>query len=118
MGIRSFRPTTPSRRHMTSPDFAELTKGNKPERRLVAGKKDHAGRNNQGRVSVRFQGGGHKRRYRLIDWKRDKIGVPAKVTSIEYDPNRTARIALLTYKDGEKRYILAPVGLEVGQEVL
>ncbi len=118
MGIRSFRPTTPTRRHMTASDFSELTKRNDPERRLTVGKKDHAGRNNQGRIAVRFQGGGHKRRYRIIDWKRDKVGVPAKVASIEYDPNRTARIALLNYADGEKRYILAPVGLELGATVI
>jgi large subunit ribosomal protein L2 len=118
VGIRSFRPVTPTRRHMTSSDFSELTRGKKPERSLLSGLKDHAGRNNQGRISVRFQGGGHKRRYRLIDWKRDKVGVPGKVTSIEYDPNRTARIALITYRDGEKRYILAPVGLEVGLDII
>src|SRR5688500_16429579 len=118
MGIRSFRPTTPTRRHMTQSDFAEVTKGNRPERSLVGKLKSKGGRNNQGRITVRFQGGGHKRRYRMLDWKRDKDGVPGKVTSIEYDPNRTARIALITYVDGEKRYILAPVGLEVGATVV
>jgi large subunit ribosomal protein L2 len=116
MGVRSFSPTTPSRRKMTVSDFAEVTERgrSKPERTLTAPLSKSGGRSNQGRTSVRFRGGGHKRRYRKIDFKRDKIGVPAKVVSIEYDPNRTARIALLHYLDGEKRYILAPVGLEKG----
>jgi large subunit ribosomal protein L2 len=118
MGIRSFRPTTPTRRHMTQADYKELTQGNAPERRLVGAVKSKGGRNNQGRITVRFQGGGHKRRYRMLDWKRDKDGVPGKVSSIEYDPNRTARIALITYVDGEKRYIIAPVGLELGMTVV
>ena len=119
MGTRAFRPTTPSRRRMTVSDFASITKKeNAPERSLVEPRKANGGRNNSGRVSVRFKGGGHKRRYRRIDFKRDKIEVPAKVVSIEYDPNRSARIALLHYVDGEKRYMLAPIGLEVGQQVV
>merc|ERR1711916_176237 len=89
-----------------------------PERRLLVGQTSSGGRNNTGRITTRFRGGGHKRRYREIDWKRNKVGVPAKVASVQYDPNRTARIALLHYKDGEKRYILAPDGLSVGDEVL
>jgi large subunit ribosomal protein L2 len=119
MGIRSFRPTTPSRRKMTASDFSEVTqKGNQPQRRLVEGKPGTGARDNQGRISVRFHGGGHKRRYRKIDFKRDKFGVPAKVATIEYDPNRSARIALLHYADGDKRYILAPQGLGQGQTVI
>jgi len=117
MGLKSHKPYTPSRRHMVLSDFADLTKS-KPERSLVKGKKKHAGRNSAGRISVRHKGGGHKRRYRTIDFKRDKFGIPAKVASIEYDPNRSARIALLNYVDGEKRYIVAPSGLEVGQMLL
>jgi len=112
MATRTYSPTSPSRRHMTGSDFKEITdKGRRPERKLTAPLKSAGGRNNSGRISVRFQGGGHKRRMRLIDFKRDKDGVPARVESIEYDPNRSARIALLHYADGEKRYILAPVGL-------
>jgi large subunit ribosomal protein L2 len=119
MGTRAFRPTTPSRRKMTVSDFASVTKKeNAPERSLVEPRKATGGRNNSGRVSVRFKGGGHKRRYRRIDFKREKLEVPAKVVSIEYDPNRSARIALLHYADGEKRYMLAPIGLEVGQQVV
>jgi large subunit ribosomal protein L2 len=102
---------------MVLSDFADLTKS-KPERSLVKGKKSQAGRNSAGRISVRHKGGGHKRRYRMIDFKRDKFGIPAKVASIEYDPNRSARIALLHYADGEKRYIIAPSGLEVGQMLM
>jgi len=102
---------------MVLSDFAEITKST-PERSLVKAKKSKAGRNSAGRISVRHRGGGHKRRYRLIDFKRDKFGVPAKVAAIEYDPNRTARIALLHYADGEKRYIIAPVGLKVGATVM
>ncbi len=117
MGVRGFNPTTPSRRFMTVSDFSEITRS-KPEKSLVTGKKNKAGRNSAGHVSVRWRGGGHKRRYRLIDFRRNKFGIPAKVASIEYDPNRSARIALLHYADGEKRYILAPSGLEVGQEVI
>ena len=102
---------------MSVSTFEELTKGKKPERSLLEPLKKSGGRNNKGRISVRHRGGGHKRMYRIIDWKRDKIGVPARVVSIEYDPNRTARIALLQYADGEKRYIVAPVGLKEGAQV-
>ena len=108
MPLKSHKPTTPSRRHMVLSDFSEITKS-APERSLLKGKKSKAGRNSAGRISVRHRGGGHKRRYRLIDFKRDKFGIPAKVAAIEYDPNRSARIALLHYADGEKRYIIAPV---------
>ena len=117
MAIKTFRPTTPSRRHAALSTFDEITT-DKPERSLSKGKKARAGRNSQGRITVRHRGGGHKRRYREIDFRRDKFEIPAKVATIEYDPNRTARIALLHYADGEKRYILAPVGLEVGQTVM
>lgn len=102
---------------MSVSTFEELTKGKKPERSLLEPLKKSGGRNNAGRLTVRHRGGGHKRMYRIIDWKRDKIGVPARVVSIEYDPNRTARIALLQYADGEKRYILAPIGLKQGDRV-
>ncbi|MBN1970302.1 MAG: 50S ribosomal protein L2 [Candidatus Delongbacteria bacterium] len=113
MPIRKFKPYTPSRRHMTVADFAEITKS-KPEKSLLAKKKKTGGRNNLGRITTRHIGGGHKRAYRIIDFKRDKENIPATVAAIEYDPNRTARIALLHYRDGEKRYILAPNGLKVG----
>ena len=113
MPLKSHKPTTPSRRHMVLSDFSEITKMS-PERSLLKGKKSKAGRNSAGRISVRHRGGGHKRRYRVIDFKRDKFGIPAKVAAIEYDPNRSARIALLHYADGEKRYIIAPVDLQVG----
>lgn len=113
MPLKSHKPTTPSRRHMVLSDFSEITKSS-PERSLLKGQKSKAGRNSAGRISVRHRGGGHKRRYRMIDFKRDKFGVPAKVAAIEYDPNRSARIALLHYADGEKRYIIAPLDLEVG----
>jgi large subunit ribosomal protein L2 len=102
---------------MSVSTFEELTKGKKPERSLLEPLKKSGGRNNKGRISVRHRGGGHKRMYRIIDWKRNKIGVPARVVSIEYDPNRTSRIALLQYADGEKRYIIAPVGLKEGAQV-
>ena len=118
MPNRKFRPRTPSRRGMTVADFSELSPGKKARRRLLRPNPCAAGRNNAGRIAVRFLGGGHKRRLRLIDFKRDKDGVPAKVASIEYDPNRSARIALLHYLDGDKRYILAPVGLAVGTQVV
>jgi large subunit ribosomal protein L2 len=119
MGVRGYKPTSPSRRKMTVSDFADISdRRKKPERKLTAPLSQKGGRNNNGRICVRFRGGGQKRRYRIIDFKRDKIGVPAKVHSVEYDPNRSARIALLFYLDGEKRYILAPVGLKVGQVVL
>jgi len=117
MGIKVYKPTSPGRRGMTTLTFDEITT-DKPERSLLASRKQKAGRNNQGRITVRHRGGGHKRRYRVIDFKRDKQGVPGKVVSIEYDPNRSARIALVAYRDGEKRYIIAPVGLSVGDEVL
>jgi len=117
MPAKSYRPYTPSRRFITTPDFSELTRS-EPEKSLVVGLRKKAGRNNTGLIMVRHQGGGHKRLYRFVDFKRDKDGVPAKVAAIEYDPNRSARIALLHYRDGEKRYILHPVGLEVGATVL
>jgi len=117
MGVKKFKPITPGRRFMTVSDFAEITK-TAPEKSLTTGKKSTGGRNNVGRRTVRYRGGGHKRRYRIIDFKRDKFGIPAKVAAIEYDPNRSARIALLHYADGEKRYILAPEGLKVGQQVI
>lgn len=117
MGIRKFKPTSPGLRQRSVSTFEEVTK-RIPEKRLLRPLKKTGGRNNYGRVSVRFRGGGHKRRYRLIDFKRDKIGIPAKVAAIEYDPNRSARIALLHYVDGEKRYILAPVGLRMGDTVM
>jgi large subunit ribosomal protein L2 len=113
MGIRSYKPTSPARRYYSVSDFKEITK-TEPERSLVEKQTSTGGRNNGGRITSRFRGGGHKQRYRVIDFKRDKIGVPAQVAAIEYDPNRTARIALLHYADGEKRYILAPDGLAVG----
>ena len=114
MGLRTLNPTTAGVRGRIAPDFAELTKGNDPLKALTAKKAAAAGRNHYGRITSRFRGGGHKRRFRLIDFRRDKIGVPAQVASIEYDPNRSARIALLHYADGEKRYILWPVGLKAG----
>ncbi len=117
MGLKKFKPTSPGRRHMIISDFAEITKS-KPEKSLTKPLKSKAGRNSYGRITVRHQGGGNKRKYRIIDFKRDKFGVPAKVFSIEYDPNRSARIALLHYVDGEKRYILAPKGLKVGDMVM
>jgi large subunit ribosomal protein L2 len=117
MPIKTYSPTTPSRRFMTSVTRAEITKDT-PEKSLVAGKKRTGGRNSQGRVTSRFIGGGAKQAYRIIDFKRDKFGIPAKVAAIEYDPNRSARIALLNYVDGEKRYIIAPLGLEVGRTVV
>jgi len=117
MGIRTYRPYTPSRRHMTSSTFEEITKKS-PEKSLTVALKKHSGRNNQGKITVRHRGGGSKIKYRIIDFKRNKDGVPAKVSAIEYDPNRTANIALLTYADGEKRYILAPVGLKVGSKLM
>ncbi|WP_044641882.1 50S ribosomal protein L2 [Risungbinella massiliensis] len=117
MGIKSFRPTTPSRRQMTVSTFEEITT-DKPEKSLLAPLTKKAGRNNQGRITTRHQGGGHKRKYRIIDFKRNKDGIVGKVATIEYDPNRSANIALVNYVDGEKRYILAPSGLKVGQEVM
>ncbi|MEN6449226.1 MAG: 50S ribosomal protein L2 [Thermoguttaceae bacterium] len=117
MGIRKYNPTTPGRRGATVSDFAELTPGAKPVKAHLRPKKRKGGRNNQGRITARHRGGGHKRALRLIDFRRDKDGIPAVVNSIQYDPNRSARIALLHYVDGEKRYILAPDGLKVGAKV-
>ncbi|MDI3538460.1 MAG: large subunit ribosomal protein [Bacillota bacterium] len=117
MPIKKYKPTSPGIRFVTTPTFEEITK-TRPEKSLLEPLKKKAGRNNQGRITVRHQGGGHKRQYRIIDFKRDKDGVPAKVAAIEYDPNRSARIALLHYADGEKRYILAPLGLQVGDKVM
>lgn len=117
MPIRQLKPTSPGRRFMAVATFEEITR-EEPEKSLLAPLKKSGGRNNQGRITARFRGGGNKRRYRIIDFKRDKIGVPGDVVSIEYDPNRSARIALIQYVDGEKRYILCPDGLKVGDQVL
>lgn len=117
MGIKQLKPTTPGQRGMSKSDFAEITT-DKPERSLLSKKSRTGGRSNTGRITTRHIGGGHKKRYRIIDFKRDKQGIPARVATIEYDPNRTARIALLVYADGEKRYIIAPDGLEVGRTVV
>jgi large subunit ribosomal protein L2 len=117
MAIKTFRPLTPAARFKALPDFAEITK-TKPEKNLTEPIKRTGGRNNQGRITMRHVGGGHKRRYRIIDFKRSRRDALAEVIAIEYDPNRTSRIALLKYEDGEKAYILAPMGLEVGQKVL
>src|ERR1051326_5742195 len=108
MRLKTNKPTSACRRGTMGSDFTELTRKKKPEKSLLEPKTSTGGRNNYGRITSRFRGGGHKRRYRVIDWKRNKLGVPAQVASIEYDPNRSANIALLQYKDGEKRYILAP----------
>ncbi|WP_332649161.1 50S ribosomal protein L2 [Lysinibacillus sp. 54212] len=117
MAIKKYKPTSNGRRNMTSSDFAEITT-NKPEKSLLAPIKRKAGRNNQGKITVRHHGGGHKKQYRVIDFKRLKDGIPGRVATIEYDPNRSANIALINYADGEKRYILAPKGLEVGQTIV
>ncbi|WP_322797203.1 50S ribosomal protein L2 [Tepidiforma sp.] len=118
MPIKQYKPTSPGRRNASGATFEEITRS-RPEKSLVVSlRSKSAGRNNQGRITVRHRGGGNRRLYRIIDWKRDKAGIPAKVVSIEYDPNRTARIALLQYADGEKRYILAPNGLTVGATLL
>jgi large subunit ribosomal protein L2 len=117
MGIRHYKPTSPGRRGASVSDFADLSKGAKPNKRLLKPVKKTGGRNNQGKITSRHRGGGHKRRYRVIDFRRAKDGIPAKVASVEYDPNRSARIALLHYVDGEKRYILAPDGLKPGDVV-
>jgi large subunit ribosomal protein L2 len=117
MGIKKFNPTTPSRRFMSSSDFAEVTT-DRPEKSLVKATKKSGGRNNRGRITSRHRGGGHKRRYRVIDFKRGKLGVPGTVAAVEYDPNRSARIALIHYADGEKRYIIWPLGLAVGDTVV
>jgi large subunit ribosomal protein L2 len=116
MPVKSYRPTTPTRRFQTVVSREDITKQT-PEKSLVTGKQRTGGRSSTGRISSRFKGGGHKKAYRIIDFKRDKVGIAAKVAAIEYDPNRSARIALLHYVDGEKRYIIAPVGLEVGRTV-
>ena len=117
MGIKTYNPYTPSRRNMTGSDFSEVTKTT-PEKSLLASKKKNAGRNNQGKITVRHHGGGNRQKYRLIDFKRNKEGIPAKVIGVEYDPNRTANIALICYADGEKAYILAPQGLTDGMTVM
>ena len=117
MPLKTFRPYTPSRRNMTSADYSELT-ATRPEKALVRALKRKGGRNNTGMIMVRHQGGGAKRAYRLVDFKRDKFGIPGKVATIEYDPNRSARICLVNYADGEKRYILHPVGLKVGDSII
>jgi len=117
MAVKVYKPKTPGTRHKTSYTFEEITKTT-PERSLTVPKKNKAGRNMYGRITVRHRGGAHKRLIRLVDFKREKLEIPAKVSAIEYDPNRTARLALLTYADGEKRYIVAPVGLKVGDQVL
>jgi large subunit ribosomal protein L2 len=116
MGIRKYKPTSPGRRHGSVLDYSEIT-STTPEKSLLRPLKKTGGRNNRGRITCRHRGGGHKRRYRLIDFKRNKDGIPARVATIEYDPNRTCFIAKLFYADGEKRYILAPIGLEVGQTI-
>jgi len=117
MAIKVYKPITPSRRNMTGYSFEEITKDT-PERSLIVLRKAHAGRNNIGRITVRHQGSGQRQYIRMVDFKRNKIGIPARVSAIEYDPNRTARLALLVYADGEKRYIIAPVGLKVDDAVL
>src|SRR2546427_13241554 len=116
MPLRKFKPTSPGRRFMTISGLDEVT-ASEPEKTLTESLPTHAGRNNQGRITTRHQGGGYRKLYRKIDFKRDKFGVAGKVATIEYDPNRSARIALIHYKDGEKRYILAPVGLKVGDPI-
>src|SRR5215469_16981500 len=118
MGIKTYKPITPGMRQWVSLDFSELTKGAKPEKSLTTGLPKKSGRDANGRISMWHKGGGHKRRYRIIDFKRDKIGIPGKVASIEYDPNRSANIALIFYKDGEKRYIVAPKDLKTGASVI
>ena len=118
MSVKTYKPTTPSRRHMSVSGFDGIDKKAKPERSLVEVLKKHAGRNSYGRITVRHKGGGNRRKYRIIDFKRDKVDVEATVLRLEYDPNRSANIALLEYADGERRYILAPVGLNAGDKVL
>ena len=117
MAIRKYKPTSPARRFMSVSGFEEITT-NEPEKSLVVGLNKRAGRNNQGRITVRHHGGGHKRKYRIIDFKRDKDGIPGRVATVEYDPNRSARIALIHYVDGEKRYIICPLGLRVGDTIV
>src|SRR3954465_11807129 len=116
MPIKKYNPTSPGRRLMSVSTFEEIT-ATKPEKSLIEIKKSTGGRNNQGRITTRHRGGGHKRFYRIIDFKRNKLGIPGKVATIEYDPNRSSRIALIHYADGEKRYILAPLGLKVGDNI-
>ncbi len=117
MGIRKYNPTSPGRRGASVSDFADLTVGSRPEKRLLRPLRKKGGRNNQGKITARHRGGGHKRQYRVIDFQRNKDGIPARVAAIQYDPNRTARVALLHYADGEKRYILAPDGLKQGVQL-
>lgn len=117
MAIKKYKPTSPGRRGMSGHTFDEITR-KRPQKALTEWLKSHAGRNNQGRITVRHRGGGHRRRYRIIDFKRDKLGIPGRVDSIEYDPNRSARIALVVYADGEKRYIIAPLELQVGSMIM
>jgi large subunit ribosomal protein L2 len=117
MGIKKYNPTTPGRRFMSIQTYEEVTKS-EPERSLLAPIAKKGGRNNNGRITMRHRGGGNAKRYRIIDFKRNKIGVPGKVATVEYDPNRSARIALIHYADGEKRYILCPVGLQVGMTIM
>lgn len=117
MPIKVYKPTSPGRRDMSGQTFEEITR-TRPEKSLIKGLRKRAGRNSRGKITIRHRGGGHKRRYREIDFKRDKFNVPGRIASIEYDPNRSARIALVVYADGEKRYIVAPLGLQVGDQVL
>src|SRR5690606_34864046 len=117
MAVKVFKPKTPGQRHKTSYTFEEITKTT-PERSLTVIRKQHSGRNSMGRVTVRHRGGGARRQIRLVDFKREKVNIPAKVMAIEYDPNRTARLALLFYADGEKRYIIAPIGIKVGDTLM
>jgi large subunit ribosomal protein L2 len=118
MPTKKYKPTSPGRRFMSVSTFEDLTKGKKPEKSLMVALPTNAGRNNQGKITVRHQGGGHKKQYRLVDFKRNKLGIPGKIAAVEYDPNRTSRIALIHYADGEKRYILAPLALKVGDTVM
>lgn len=118
MALKSYKPRTHARRYMTTSSFDEVSTGNQPLKSLTEKQTSTGGRNQAGRITSRFRGGGHKQRYRLIDWKRDKIGVPGKVATVEYDPNRSGRIALVHYADGDKRYILAPDGLRVGDTIV
>jgi large subunit ribosomal protein L2 len=118
MPTKKYKPTSPGRRFMSVSAFEEITRGKKPEKSLMVALPTNAGRNNQGRITVRHQGGGHKKQYRLVDFKRNKLGIPGKVSAVEYDPNRTSRIALINYADGEKRYILAPLALRVGDTIM
>jgi large subunit ribosomal protein L2 len=117
MGIKTFKPTTPGQRGKTGYSFDEITE-TRPYKKLVVAMKQSGGRNNKGRITIRFRGGGHKRKYRIIDFKRNKFDIPGVIESIEYDPNRTTRIALVKYADGEKRYMLAPMGIKIGDSVL